>query len=31
MYLKEVEYRFSPRDDNLLELFVEIYFGYVST
>jgi transposase len=31
MYLKEVEYRFNHRDDNLLKLFVNIYFSYVST
>ena len=31
MYLKEVEYRFNHRDENLLKLFITIYFGYVST
>jgi len=31
MYLKEVEYRFNHRSDNLLKLFTQIYFGYVST
>lgn len=31
MYLKEVEYRFNHRTDNLLKLFTQIYFGYVST
>jgi len=30
MYLKEVEYRFNHRDDNLFKLFISIYFGYVS-
>ncbi len=30
MYLKEVEYRFNHRDDNLFKLFMSIYFGYVS-
>lgn len=30
MYLKEVEYRFNHRKDNLFKLFVSIYFGYVS-
>jgi transposase len=30
MYLKEVEYRFNHRTDNLLKLFTHIYFGYVS-
>ena len=30
-YLKEVEYRFNHRSDNMLKLFTKIYFGYVST
>ena len=30
MYLKEVEYRYNHRQDNLFKLFVHIYFGYVS-
>lgn len=30
MYLKEVEYRFNHRKDNLFKLFLNIYFGYVS-
>jgi len=30
LYLKEVEYRFNHRDDNLLKLVTTIYFGYVS-
>ncbi len=30
MYLKEVEYRFNHRDENLFKLFLKIYFGYVS-
>lgn len=30
MYLKEVEYRFNHRRDNLFKLFITIYFGYVS-
>jgi transposase len=30
MYLKEVEYRFNHRGDNLFKLFMSIYFGYVS-
>jgi transposase len=30
MYLKEVEYRFNHRTDNLFKLFINIYFGYVS-
>ena len=30
MYLKEVEYRFNHRKDNLFKLFINIYFGYVS-
>jgi len=31
LYLKEVEYRFNHRNENLLKLFINIYFGYVST
>jgi transposase len=32
MYLKEVEYRFNHRSENLLmKLFTNIYFGYVPT
>ena len=30
MYLKEVEYRFNHRKDNLFRLFINIYFGYFS-
>jgi hypothetical protein len=30
MYLKEVEYRFNHRNENLFKLFLNIYFGYVS-
>jgi transposase len=30
MYLKEVEYRFNHRGDNLFKRFISIYFGYVS-
>ena len=30
LYLKEVEYRFNHRHDNLFKLFLMIYFGYVS-
>ena len=30
MYLKEVEYRFNHRNENLFKLFLGIYFGYVS-
>lgn len=30
MYLKEVEYRFNHRNDNLFKLFLYLYFGYVS-
>ena len=30
MYLKEVEYRFNHRKENLFKLFLHIYFGYVS-
>jgi len=30
MYLKEVEYRYNHRNENLFKLFLTIYFGYVS-
>jgi transposase len=30
MYLKEVEYRFNHRKENLFKLFLKVYFGYVS-
>ena len=30
MYLKEVEYRFNHRNENLFKLFLDTYFGYVS-
>ena len=30
MYLKEVEYRFNHRKENLFKLFLTTYFGYVS-
>ena len=30
MYLKEVEYRFNHRKDNLFKLFLTMYFGYFS-
>jgi len=30
MYLKEVEYRYNHRDENLFKQFMSIYFGYVS-
>lgn len=30
MYLKEIEYRFNHRDDNLFKLFLKNFFGYVS-
>jgi len=30
MYLKEVEYRYNHRNDNLFKEFMNIYFGYVS-
>ncbi len=30
MYLKEVEYRFNHRKDNLFKSFIHIYFGCVS-
>lgn len=28
MYLKEVEYRFNHRNDNLFKRFINVYFGY---
>lgn len=28
MYLKEIEYRYNHRNENLFKLFVSIYFGY---
>jgi transposase len=28
MYLKEIEYRFNHRDENLFKLFLKLYFGY---
>ena len=28
MYLKEIEYRFNHRRDNLFKLFLRLYFGY---
>lgn len=30
MYLKEIEYRFNHRKDNLFKLFLQTFFGYVS-
>ena len=30
MYLKEVEYRYNHRNENLFKLFIRIYFSYVS-
>jgi transposase len=30
MYLKEIEYRFNHRHENLFKLFIKVYFGYVS-
>src|SRR3989339_725777 len=30
MYLKEVEYRFNHRQENLFKLLLSVYFGYVS-
>lgn len=30
MYLKEVEYRYNHRNENLFKEFINIYFGYVS-
>lgn len=31
LYLKEMEYRFNHRKENLLQLLIKIYFGYDST
>jgi transposase len=31
MYLKEIEYRFNHRNENLFKLFLKVYFGYIST
>jgi hypothetical protein len=30
MYRKEVEYRYSHRNESLFKLFIRIYCGYVS-
>jgi transposase len=30
MYLKEIEYRFNHRKENLFRSFIRVYFGYVS-
>jgi len=30
MYLKETEYRFNHRKENVFKQFLNIYFGYVS-
>ena len=30
MYLKQIEYRFSHRRDNLFKLFLHTFFGYIS-
>lgn len=30
MYLKEIEYRFNHRQENVFKQFLKIYFGYVS-
>jgi transposase len=30
MYLKEIEYRYNHRQENIFKLFLKIYFGYVS-
>ena len=30
MYLKEIEYRFNHRGENLFKEFIRVYFGYVS-
>ena len=30
MYLKEIEYHFNHRTENLFKRFLKIYFGYVS-
>jgi transposase len=31
MYLKEIEYRFNHRRENLFKNFIKVYFGYIST
>lgn len=31
LYLKEMEYRYNHRCDNLLDLLIRLYFGYEST
>ena len=31
LYLKEMEYRFNHRSENLLKNFIQLYFGYIST
>jgi len=31
LYLKEMEYRYNHRRDNLLSLLIQLYFGYEST
>lgn len=31
LYLKEMEYRYNHRHENLLKNFINLYFGYVST
>ena len=30
MYLKEIEFRYNHRNDNVFKLFLNLYFGYVS-
>lgn len=30
MYLKEIEYRYNHRNENLFKRFIKLYFGYVS-
>ena len=30
MYLKEIEYRYNHRSENVFKLFIQLYFGYVS-
>lgn len=30
LYLKEMEYRYNHRNENLLKSFIQLYFGYVS-
>ena len=30
MYLKEIEYRYNHRKENVFKLFLQLYFGYVS-